>query len=458
MPTEILGQIIKDYYNSNIIFRSLEDEIFQQLTLNIANKRWLSITFVCRHFRSVALAEGSLWTTIDFEWHTRLVSTFIDRARHLPLSVRVDADEVWIDNNKLPYFDKIVENVQALEFGVGVRFPSRCPLEDILYRPLPHLRWLTYIPDDNVLDKAFLGGACDMLTTPELSNVLLDTFTMDFFPEFLSLKTLVLQRPELRNGVQSWINLLRNMPILGYRSLTFSGLSIPGLTIDSIESVSYRADKPLLMPSLSKICIKCDVLSACVCLRILPEPASHLIVELDDDHVTPDLAENINEVFDKISGFWRRKMGVDAPLLGDYISMLGSYPAWGDLPHVRFSHIRNDDSIPAVYFQSAAPLSFISAFSFLTHIHTLRLRHLGSTEIFTSSAPDHLSGLRLIIVETKPFAIDGPNLREWVLKRKGSASPPIEIQFRGNDVFLWKRAFKGVITSAADVRIDFGTQ
>ena len=53
---------------------------------------WMSITHVCRHWRSVSLGCPLIWTTINLEGSGGLawVSAFLERAQHAPLDIAID--------------------------------------------------------------------------------------------------------------------------------------------------------------------------------------------------------------------------------------------------------------------------------------------------------------------------------------------------------------------------------
>jgi hypothetical protein len=186
---------------------------------------------------------------------------------------------------------------------------------DFLLHSLPHLRQLRYSNlHRHSLDDTLLGGACHQLTYLSISRAFFSSARVNYFPRFLSLKELVLFQVTLI-GVRAFFNFFENTPAL--ESLTVQRMKFRALSISTIEELCYKPLDPISLSHVRKLRMDCDVPSACICLRGMPDPLNHFMVTLarseahfiDRNQSCRPYVAYYSKIFNRISIFWELRTG-----------------------------------------------------------------------------------------------------------------------------------------------------
>ncbi|KAK7051588.1 hypothetical protein VNI00_004567 [Paramarasmius palmivorus] len=178
LPEEILAKIF--VYCSPSPLAAISNER-SHLPLH-SKLQWLSITTVCRYWRSVSLNHPALWSTPEFE-APHFARVMLDRSKAAPLNIVV---------SRLPSEDHQPKNVltEAMEQTQRLRclylnLDASSTIRELLstcVTPMPTLRsiYLTYGSSNPVhgtstfiLPKGFLGDEAPRLATLSLQNCLL---------------------------------------------------------------------------------------------------------------------------------------------------------------------------------------------------------------------------------------------------------------------------------------------
>ncbi|KAI0047725.1 hypothetical protein FA95DRAFT_1199524 [Auriscalpium vulgare] len=130
---------------------------------------WLAVTYVCRHWRQVALQQSSLWSHVTLTFGSQWAATFLSRARNLPISIQVHkrtTDRSAVPDAKFWQLEFLAENMQRTECLHTV------DLHDLLAltAPAPLLHTLHLQIDDEEPFSGLFGGCTPALLHLHLSS------------------------------------------------------------------------------------------------------------------------------------------------------------------------------------------------------------------------------------------------------------------------------------------------
>jgi hypothetical protein len=227
---------------------------------------------------------------------------------------------------------------------------------------------------------------------------------------------------------------------------------ITDMNIDNIGDVRYTAPQPIFLPALSKFSVVASgMLTVWFCLRNLPEPAHHLIIDLYDDRgfINQLYLAYSAEVFARVREFWRNKTGQG------YLPP-GCFTYTTIKKYVRFESPDRPDGSPAILFRAITSINH--PFPFWPHVQILTLHQEGSTNFLLDDNIRRLSGIRSIIINI-PRLSDGDdkNIRKWISYREsssGSASA-VYIDFLNEYSDVWESFFEEMKDTALRVGLRF---
>ncbi|KAH9949147.1 hypothetical protein B0H21DRAFT_820336 [Amylocystis lapponica] len=206
---------------------------------------WLNATHVCRHWRDVALAFPSLWTTIDGS-HPHAALTSLSRSKQAPLyvylhdkvrraRVRATLEDGGLMSALAPHSARFVE------LHLEPQFHYRSTLLEEFRYPAPQLRALSLGPnlgkaDQSVLPTLFAGE------TPHLERLALSGFTSWPGNNFVDLTHLCIycQVPNARPRMQDFVDMLATCPRLEELMVCSAGPDVVDATPDMVSLPALR--------------------------------------------------------------------------------------------------------------------------------------------------------------------------------------------------------------------------
>ena len=205
VPNEILSNIFA------LVANAIPEELSTYLS-DRESAKWLRVTHVCRHWRSIAMASGSLWSNINFVT-PELANAMLERSRSAPLSVQLFYNSPKFTNTLARILAQVGRIQSAnltglMEKKVLSKFSKAAPiLEDLV------LQFAGYKPTNLPIDFLQEGA-------PKLRRLVVEGFGIlqwVRFPLFPSLTHLRLRSSnwgETRPPAKAFLEHLKQMPHL----------------------------------------------------------------------------------------------------------------------------------------------------------------------------------------------------------------------------------------------------
>lgn len=188
-------------------------EIFRRHEEGAWSGSWLRITFICRHWRYLAISTKSLWTSLEMNWSDKdRLATFLDRSVGIPVSLSFG----WARESDHRPFDnlEVLASVKAL-LRVKKLFLKNLDSDlsnDILYAlpsVMPDLEHLSVKEQNNGL---FTAYAAETLPLTAVSCLRLQAITLRHTLNFPLLTRLTIMTSYA--CVSSHLLTLANSPLL----------------------------------------------------------------------------------------------------------------------------------------------------------------------------------------------------------------------------------------------------
>ena len=115
---------------------------------------WLPITYVCRHWRTVALTHAKLWTSIDPGFSSQWIKVFMERSRTMLMDFDLHVAPFHVHRSKDAFFHSHEDIIQLLSDFTRLRslhlkgiHNTIFPILDSLCHPLPVQNLSLFIPE-----------------------------------------------------------------------------------------------------------------------------------------------------------------------------------------------------------------------------------------------------------------------------------------------------------------------
>ena len=313
LPPELLATIFLEYARDSA-----------SLVYSVTVPRWISVSYVCRYWRNVALHCANLWATHLFFVSSEWMDELLRRSKNVPLIVRVDiCYHSGSHVGQIHSLEKALGNMERIQ-DLWIECPSDMIeiIQPRLNVAAPLLRSL-YLSAGMSFDGLFLINQ-DTLpgVMPGLRKVHLYSFRVDWSSSIfngltkLTLGYLFNQTLDYLNGV---LRILRQLPRL--RQLCLEG-SVPD--IGAILPTSRNENECISLPHLEKLFLAEPVSWTIALLTQLELPKS-TIVQLECHCGDPQ----------DISG-----------LLALITDQIGNYPSMAESAQTELRYLdldRNDD-------------------------------------------------------------------------------------------------------------------
>lgn len=120
LPTELLSEIfLRHVEDHHAVIRRLQADTVELLNLlNWGHYTWITVTHVCRHWRSVALSFPRLWTDIDCR-REDCTAEFLRRSGSVPLALSYRSSSFLTPSPALELALKQIERVRVLKLRLS---------------------------------------------------------------------------------------------------------------------------------------------------------------------------------------------------------------------------------------------------------------------------------------------------------------------------------------------------
>ncbi|KAJ3540387.1 hypothetical protein NMY22_g4319 [Coprinellus aureogranulatus] len=202
---------------------------------------WMSVSFVCRHWRAVALDSTSLWTPVDFE-NPAIAELMLSRSKNVLLEISFNS-RVNTKNCKETQCKALSQTQRLLSLDVTVDSASFSDVFTTCIGPAPHLTKLAIQGEYQgtaKLPERFFEGKSSALENLKLGGF--DFVTgWEHLPFTASLRTLhlVASRQGPRLSLQSFLEAMQ--PLLSLNQLTLEDV-LPRTGLQSL--VAERGHQP----------------------------------------------------------------------------------------------------------------------------------------------------------------------------------------------------------------------
>lgn len=273
LPSEILAQIflfLSFGAGSKLVRETSPGHMVQHKARDLG---WIKVTHVCRHWRQVALAHLSLWTTITNDLGAKWVPLMLARAQSLPVNIQWNplaetlgkASPVEVD------FAPHLSHIRTLQISDTIDRLSQ--IIHTLLQPAPMLERITIL--DTALGSSILHVPADLFASnaPRLR-------TARFIGLIVSLDVPILQHittldirlrspsPECLPSTDQFFNSLSKLHCLESLRIEHYLPRCP----DGISVRSQTRHPPIMLPQLSKIMLEGPLRSCAVAISSIYVP------------------------------------------------------------------------------------------------------------------------------------------------------------------------------------------